>query len=448
MIGRQARNAIGNAFVRQVSLRSGSCVVAQTRWLATQISTPQDEPTSIPIRQQLKQQAKLKNKRKSTSGLEIDDGSWELTVGIEIHAALNSERKLFSSAGTSINQAPNSQAALFDLAYPGTQPTFQLATLLPALRAAIALNCEIQQKSTFDRKHYFYPDQPAGYQITQFYEPFAKNGSIKLFKHDGISPEDGDSIIIGIKQIQMEQDTAKSMVGANAEETLLDFNRVSYPLIEIISLPQIHHPATAAAYVRKVQRILRSVGAVTAGMEVGGLRADVNVSVKNTENGLHDQGQSYAGITGLGQRTEIKNLGSIKAVEDAVTSEKSRQIEILNGGGTVDGETRGWTIGGSETHKLRDKEGEVDYRYMPDPDIAPLILSKDLIEHLQNTMPKSQDQILEDLTKRFGLTSKDALTLINLDNGDRLEYYHDTLCKLENIGGVKAQGVGRMVGNW
>lgn len=204
-------------------------------------------------------------------------------------------------------------------------------------------------------------------------EPFAKQGQLTLSPGDGIAPEDGESITIGIKQIQLEQDTGKSLAQSDSE-TLIDFNRVSHPLIEVISLPQIHHPSTAAAYVRKVQSILKAVGAVTAGMEMGGLRADVNVSVRRRGQSSSSPDQSYAGIHGLGQRTEIKNLSSFKAVEDAIRAEKHRQISILEDGGVIEGETRGWTIGGKETHKLREKEGEVDYRYMPDPDIMPLTI--------------------------------------------------------------------------
>jgi aspartyl-tRNA(Asn)/glutamyl-tRNA(Gln) amidotransferase subunit B len=300
---------------------------------------------------------------------------WELTVGIEIHAELNTARKLFSDAATSFNEEPNSNVALFDLAYPGTQPHFQKATLLPALRAAIALNCDVQRKSGFDRKHYFYQDQPAGYQITQYYEPFAKSGYITLFDHDGIAPEDGESIKIGIKQVQMEQDTAKTLHEPPSKH-LLDFNRVSHPLIEIITLPQIHHPSTASALVRKIQAILKAVDSCTAGMESGGLRADVNVSVRRRdEKDRKGAGHSYAEVTGLGQRTEIKNLSSFKAVEDAIVAERDRQIEVLESGGRIEGETRGWTLGSTETRKLRGKEGEVDYRYMPDPDIPPVIIS-------------------------------------------------------------------------
>jgi aspartyl-tRNA(Asn)/glutamyl-tRNA(Gln) amidotransferase subunit B len=309
---------------------------------------------------------------------------WELTVGIEIHAELNTSRKLFSDAATSFNEEPNSNVAPFDLAYPGAQPHFQKATLLPAVRAALALNCDVQRKSSFDRKHYFYQDQPAGYQITQYYEPFAKNGKISLFDHDGIAPEDGKSIEIGIKQVQMEQDTAKTLLDPPSKH-LLDFNRVSHPLIEIITLPQIHHPATASALVRKVQSILKSIDACTAGMETGGLRADVNVSVRrisDLENQIsEDNGHSYSGVHGLGQRTEIKNLSSFKAVEDAIIAERDRQIKVLEAGGKIEGETRGWNLGSTETRKLRGKEGEVDYRYMPDPDIPPIILNKVKCSH-------------------------------------------------------------------
>jgi aspartyl-tRNA(Asn)/glutamyl-tRNA(Gln) amidotransferase subunit B len=302
---------------------------------------------------------------------------WELTVGIEVHAELNTARKLFSRAATSINEAPNTHVALFDTAFPGSQPQFQKETLIPALRAALALHCDIQDKSSFDRKHYFYQDQPAGYQITQYYEPFARDGHITLYPHDfpaGVSPEDG-SITIGIKQVQMEQDTAKT-VHEPPSTHLLNFNRVSHPLVEIITLPQIHNPAVAAACVRKIQTILKTVNAVTTGMEMGGLRADVNVSVRERSDPSTEHGHSYYGVTGLGQRTEIKNLASIKAVEDAIIAERDRQIDLLESGGVVEGETRGWTLGSTTTRRLRGKEGEIDYRYMPDPDIAPVVIRK------------------------------------------------------------------------
>ncbi len=207
-------------------------------------------------------------------------------------------------------------------------------------------------------------------------EPFARDGTITLYAHDGIAPEDGESINIGIKQIQMEQDTAKSLLQP-PHTHLLDFNRVGHPLIEIITLPQIHHARTAAAVVRKLQGILQAVNAVAIGMEMGGLRADINISVRLREDTQRNgSGHEYYGVKGLGQRTEIKNLSSFKAVEDAIIAERDRQIDVLEGGGVIEGETRGWALGSTQTTRLRGKEGEVDYRYMPDPDLGPVIIGE------------------------------------------------------------------------
>lgn len=336
-----------------------------------------------PFRKLLKDEAKRQKKEIRSSSDSIKRPSketdprlekWELTVGIEIHAELNTARKLFSTAATSLSESPNSHVSLFDVAFPGTQPHFQKETLIPAIRGALALNCTIQKRSSFDRKHYFYQDQPAGYQITQYYEPFARDGHITLYPHDfpvGHAP--AEPITIGIKQVQMEQDTAKT-VQQPPSTHLLDFNRVSHPLIEIITLPQIHDPTVAAVCVRKIQTILKTVNACAAGMEVGGLRADVNVSICERNSKPAGGGHSYSGVTGLGQRTEIKNLASVKAVEDAIIAERDRQIELLESGGVVEGETRGWTLGSKTTRRLRGKEGEIDYRYMPDPDIAPVFI--------------------------------------------------------------------------
>ncbi|KAJ6104937.1 hypothetical protein N7486_003626 [Penicillium sp. IBT 16267x] len=407
-------------------------------------SAPNLQTDRVPLRKQLKQEAKsLKAQKKQRK--ENEDSSrqeWELTVGVEIHAQLDTAAKLFSRAATSTSATPNSNVALFDLAFPGSQPQFQAATLLPALRAAIALNCQIQPVSRFDRKHYFYQDQPSGYQITQYYEPFARNGYIDLFDYDGIAPEDGDRVRIDIQQVQLEQDTAKSQEYPGPTSTqLLDFNRVSHPLIEIITLPQIHTPATAAACVRKLQSILQACGAVTTGMELGGLRADINVSIRRRSEALG----------GLGQRTEIKNLSSFKAVEDAIIAEKNRQIVVLESGGKVLGETRGWTIGSTETHLLRGKEGAVDYRYMPDPDIPPLIIGEDLITRLQESLPLAPDTLLLQLVgPEYGLPIEDAKPLMELDDGARLEYYQDVVDILHKDGLDKStQAIrARMAGNW
>lgn len=325
--------------------------------------------------------------------------------------------------------------------------------MIPALRAAIALGCQIQHISRFDRKHYFYHDQPAGYQLTQYYEPFAKNGCITLTEDDGMGRMDGKSVTIGIKQVQMEQDTAKSQE-PDPETNLVDFNRAGQPLIEIISLPQIHSPETAAAYVRKIQAILLAVDAVTTGMEMGGLRADVNVSVRRRDGPLGNR--EYSGIMGLGQRTEIKNLSTLKGVEEAIKAERDRQISVLEAGGAVDGETRGWSLTApTVTRRLRGKEGEVDYRYMPDPDIAPITVGADVIEYLAKTLPKLPNQLLTMLTedKRYGLSMTDAKILLQLDDGERLEYYTSVVEKLNILcrdleAEVDRGSTGQLAANW
>ncbi|RYO39744.1 Glutamyl-tRNA(Gln) amidotransferase subunit B [Alternaria arborescens] len=432
-----------------------------TRSLQTETQPPPPQDGTA-FRKLLKDAAKQQKKDKSASagssksskkGKDARLEKWELTVGIEVHAELNTARKLFSSAATSISELPNTHVSLFDVAFPGTQPHFQKETLLPALRAAIAFDCEIQHKSSFDRKHYFYQDQPAGYQTTQYYEPFAKNGKITLYPHDfppGAAPQP-EPFDIGIKQIQMEQDTAKT-VQQPPSTHLLDFNRVSHPLIEIITLPQIHDPTVAAVVVRKIQNTLKAVNACTTGMELGGLRADVNVSVRQRGGESSEASHSYSGVTGLGQRTEIKNLSSTKAVEDAIIAERDRQIDLIESGGAVEGETRGWTLGSKTTKRLRGKEGEIDYRYMPDPDIAPVFIGKDLVEHLRNTLPKLPDVTVDLLANIYGLTTKDAITLLSLDDGERLEYFADVVrCQVESEQvekDVPLASLGKTTGNW
>lgn len=384
---------------------------------------PNTAAAPVPLRKQLKEEAKARKASghtgKKNNGQTVP--GWELTVGIEIHAQLNTDKKLFSPAVTSFNDTPNSHVAYFDSSLPGAQPVFQAETLIPAVRAALALNCKIQPSSRFDRKHYFHWDQPSGYQITQYYEPLAKNGHIILYARDGIAPEDGEQIRIDIQQVQMEQDTAKTVAQPGGVHWL-DLNRVGAPLIEIITEPQIHYPATAAALVRKVQLLLGAVDACTAGMEEGGLRADVNVSVRPADAVASGK---------LGTRTEIKNLNSFRAVEDAIIAERNRQIHELEQGNAdaITGETRGWTPsssahGSGQTHRLRGKEGEVDYRYMPDPDLGPVIIDDKLVEHLRLTSGTLPDAELDGLVDHYGLPHKDAMALMLLDGGGRAQYYY------------------------
>ncbi|KAK4094234.1 hypothetical protein Purlil1_1725 [Purpureocillium lilacinum] len=403
-------------------LRSAS--PARALHAATNGAPTSSQTPAVPLRKQLKEEAKLakkQGKKKSKGDSQTVDG-WELTVGIEIHAQLNTSRKLFSPATTSFNDEPNSHVALFDVAMPGSQPLVQKEVLLPALRAALALNCDVQRVSRFDRKHYFWWDQPSGYQITQYYEPLAKDGHMTLYARDGIAAEDGESVTVGIKQVQLEQDTAKTLA-QTGNVSWLDFNRVGVPLIEIITDPDLHHPRTAAVLVRKIQLLLNTVDACVSGMETGGLRADVNVSVRRTDDPTQR----------LGTRTEIKNLSTIKAVEDAIIAERDRQIRELEAGGVIAGETRGWTLGSKETRRLRGKEGEVDYRYMPDPDIGPLVLGNDLVQQLQKSLSVLPDTELDKLIDDYGLTAKDALSLITLDNGARVQYFYKVLDSIQKM---------------
>ncbi|KAL1838026.1 hypothetical protein VTJ49DRAFT_3120 [Mycothermus thermophilus] len=403
-------------------------MAATNRGFANDARVQRTTPTipAVPFRKQLKDQNKADkasgNKRKKNVDNQTVPG-WELTVGIEIHAQLNTNHKFFSPAATSFQDSPNRHVALFDLAVPGSQPLFQSETLIPAVRAAIALGCDIQTVSRFDRKHYFHWDQPSGYQITQYYHPFARDGRVSLYPRDGIAPADGDRVDIEIERVQLEQDTAKTTAIAGNVHWL-DFNRVGVPLIEIITKPQIHHPATAAALVRKVQMLLAAVDACIFGMEAGGLRADVNVSVRRA-------GGAASPRTPLGTRTEIKNLSSFKAVEDAIIAERDRQIAILEAGGIVEGETRGWSLGSTETRRLRGKEGEVDYRYMPDPDLGPLVIADDLVARLADSMGILPDQEIDDLVGSYGLSTKDAMSLLTLDDGARVQYFYNVLDALE-----------------
>ncbi|KFX98442.1 hypothetical protein O988_04335, partial [Pseudogymnoascus sp. VKM F-3808] len=411
------------------------------------------EEPYVPLRKQIKDEIK-RRKAVARDPSSSDPNAtaerlpdWELTCGIEIHAQLNTPTKLFSEAPTAPSPTPNTNVTPFDLAIPGTQPVFQPTTLIPAVRAALALNCTIHNTSTFDRKHYFHWDQPAGYQLTQFYSPFATDGHITLYEHDGISPEDFPEVTIGIKQVQMEQDTAKTITTTTpdgSESHLIDYSRVGTPLIEIITHPDLHHPRTAAALVRKIQTLLHSVNACVIGMESGGLRADVNVSVRPRENASAE----------LGQRTEIKNLSSYKSIRDAIIAERTRQIDVIQSGGVVLGETRGFSIGDSQTRRLRAKEGEVDYRYMPDPDVPPVVIGEDLIEHLASTLGALPDAEITMLTKEYGISIKDALSLVGLENGGRAEYFYAVVKQLDKLAPPsttatdKINPLARKAGNW
>ncbi|KAF5333549.1 hypothetical protein D9611_002729 [Ephemerocybe angulata] len=350
---------------------------------------------------------------------------YEVVIGIETHAQLKSRQKLFSHALTSgPKDTPNTNVSVFDAAFPGTLPKLNPKCVDLGLRASLALKCEIQKRSSFDRKHYFYSDLPSGFQITQQYAPLATNGSLEVHL-----PDQPKSVRVRIKQLQLEQDTAKSTFHPRTLTSQIDLNRAGTGLMEIVSEPDLRSPEEAGAYVRTLQAILRAVGASDGNMEEGSLRCDVNVSVNRI-------GEPF------GTRCEIKNLNSVKFMMAAITSEIRRHIDILNSPTPVVAqETRGFDENTFETFKLRSKEDAPDYRYMPDPNLGTLLLSEERIQVIESTMPELPWQIRQRLITSYGLSERNVDTLLKLDSakdvpldGDTTAaqgpiQYFDTLCE-------------------
>ncbi|RPB00023.1 hypothetical protein L873DRAFT_1737371 [Choiromyces venosus 120613-1] len=417
------------------------------RKLTTTTTTTPDFETGT-FRKDLKSTLKSEHKSRQSLKHSAFPPAYTITCGLEIHAQLNSPQKLFSRSDTSISAPPNSHIAPFDAALPGSQPRFNKSALLPAIRAAVALGCRVNAVSRFDRKHYFYWDQPAGYQITQFYSALGNDGCVVLYAHDtplvGSGGNGGEGVKVGIRQVQLEQDTGKTIASANV--SLVDLNRVGAGLIEIITDPfDLPGVEFASAVVKKLQATLRAVEACVVGMEWGGLRADVNVSIRPK------------GTDALGQRCEIKNLSSLKLVEEAITAEVARQVGILENGGVVESETRGWDVEKGTTKRLRGKEGEVDYRYMPDPDLGPVVIAPGVVESVKNGLPPLPDEVLAQLTGvGYHLSVKDAQTLMMWDEGEArvIPYYKDVVEKVTTALGPAAQKqkkgkeIGKIVGNW
>ncbi|GAO52086.1 glutamyl-tRNA amidotransferase subunit B [Saitoella complicata NRRL Y-17804] len=361
-------------------------------------------------------------------------GQWKTTVGLEIHARISSPRKLFSPARIVFAAIPNTAVDLFDAAIPGTQPRLNPHAVLLGVRAALAFNCTVNSKSTWDRKHYFYPDQPVGYQITQHYRPFAVDGKLRLMKRDGIEEEE---VEVGIKQVQLEQDTGKTTyLPTTPPKTLVDLNRTGSPLIEIVTTPSMNSAAAAGAALKKIQTLIRAVGASDADMEEGGMRCDVNVSVAR-------EGENER-VVGPKRRCEIKNMASVKAVVAAVEAEAKRQIKLLESGKEVANETRGFNQLKGETFRLRGKEGSVDYRYMPDPDLPPLLIGKDFVSKAFATQPELPDARLDRLlAPPHSLPLKDARAL--MAEAGAVEYYETAR---EIAAKAKSKKKGKTTANW
>ena len=322
---------------------------------------------------------------------------WETVIGLEIHAQIISKSKLFSGASTNFGSEPNTQVSLVDAAMPGMLPVINKDCVKQAIKTGLGLNAQINKRSVFDRKNYFYPDLPQGYQISQFTQPIVGKGLIEIDLKDGSSKK------IGITRLHLEQDAGKSVHDLEPNKTYIDLNRSGIALMEIVSEPDIRSAEEAQEYVKKLRSILRYIGTCDGNMEEGSLRCDVNISVRK-------KGEE------LGTRSEIKNVNSIKSIGQAVDYEFKRQIEIINSGGKIDQETRLFDEKKGETRSMRAKEEAHDYRYFPDPDLPPLEIKDDWINQIKKNLPELPDIKKEKLIKEHKISSYESAILVSDKN--------------------------------
>lgn len=333
-----------------------------------------------------------------------ETGDWEIVIGMEIHAQISVESKLFSGASTEFGAAPNTQVSLVDAAMPGMLPVLNEKCVEQAVRTGLGLNSKINTYSVFARKNYFYPDLPQGYQISQFEDPIVGEGKIEIDLPDG-SVKD-----IGITRLHLEQDAGKSVHDQHPKKTYVDLNRSGCALMEIVSEPDISSPEEATAYLSKIRMILRYLETCDGNMDEGSMRADVNISVRK----LGDE---------LGTRAEIKNVNSLKAVQQCIEFEARRQVDLIEDGRTVDQETRLWDPVKLETRSMRSKEEAHDYRYFPDPDLLPLTFEQSWVDEIKQTLPELPDQKKHRFMNDFSLSRYDASVLIA--ERSRADYYED-----------------------
>jgi aspartyl-tRNA(Asn)/glutamyl-tRNA(Gln) amidotransferase subunit B len=329
---------------------------------------------------------------RSVKHLQGATGPWEVVVGMEVHAQVISQSKLFSGAATVFGAAPNSQVSLLDAAMPGMLPVINRKCVEQAVRTGLGLKAKINLHSVFDRKNYFYPDLPAGYQISQYKQPVVGEGEIL------IDLPDGNMARVGIERLHLEQDAGKSLHDQHPDYTYVDLNRAGVALMEIVSKPDMRSSDEAAAFLRKLRSILRYLETCDGNMDEGSMRADVNVSVRRPG-------------AGLGTRCEIKNVNSMRFVQQAVDYEARRQIDVIEAGGTIKQETRLFDSRTGETRPMRSKEEAHDYRYFPDPDLLPLVLGETWVEEIARDLPELPD----DKRTRFmrdGLSAYDASVLV------------------------------------
>jgi aspartyl-tRNA(Asn)/glutamyl-tRNA(Gln) amidotransferase subunit B len=328
-----------------------------------------------------------------TDLIEGRTGQWEVVIGLEVHAQVTAKAKLFSGAATDFGAEPNTQVSPVDAAFPGMLPVINGYCVEQAVRTGLGLDAEINLHSIFARKNYFYPDLPAGYQISQYEAPVVGHGRVVLDMPDGSTRE------VGITRLHLEQDAGKSLHDQHPKETYVDLNRAGIGLMEIVSEPDLRSAEEAGIYLRKLRSILRYLGTCDGNMEEGSLRCDCNVSVRRPGEPL-------------GTRCEIKNLNSVRYAVEAIEHEARRQIEVLEGGGTIRQETRLYDTGRGETRPMRSKEDAHDYRYFPDPDLLPLVLDPEWVERLRVELPELPDAKKARFVADFGLRPEDAGVLV------------------------------------
>ncbi len=333
-------------------------------------------------------------------------GAWEVIIGLEIHAQVSSEAKLFSGASTAFGGEANSHVSLVDAAMPGMLPVINAECVRQAVRTGLGLNAKINLKSVFDRKNYFYPDLPQGYQISQYKSPVVGEGEVL------IDLPDSEVVRVGVERLHLEQDAGKSLHDQNPTMSLVDLNRAGVALMEIVSKPDLRSSEEAKTFVSKVRSVLRYLGTCDGDMEKGNLRADVNVSVRRPGEPL-------------GTRCEIKNVNSIRFIGQAIDHEARRQIDIIEDGGTIEQETRLFDPDKDETRSMRSKEEAHDYRYFPDPDLLPLELAPSLIEELRQHLPELPDDKKARFVRDYALPAHDADVLVA--ERDTAEYFESVI---------------------
>ncbi len=348
------------------------------------------------------------SKDKSEYLINRKDNQYEVVIGLEVHAQVTSESKLFSTSSTKFGAEPNTQVSLVDAALPGMLPVINEYCVKQAIKTGIGLKAKINKRSVFDRKNYFYADLPQGYQISQFKDPIVGEGKVILDMPDGQKE-------VGIERLHLEQDAGKSIHDLDPKNTFVDLNRSGVALMEIVSKPDLRSPDEVNAYVKKLRSIMRYLGTCDGNMQEGSLRADVNVSVRKK------------GTKEFGTRCEIKNVNSIKFMQMAIEYEANRQVDLIEDGRSIDQETRLFDTKKNETRSMRSKEDAHDYRYFPDPDLLPLEVSEDFIEKLKLEIPELPDEKKKRFIEKFKLSPYEATILVS-DN-ETSNYFENVIKK-------------------